>query len=99
LRQLLCDGTSSLVHRVNRKLRAKFSFRMVRQGIMPVRRENLLSFVALAGISPTDGPFAHLAENVKLDPFLSTVVAGYRDQEFSIKDIIKIAANVFGGVH
>jgi len=90
LRQLLLDG-DALLHLVNRELRASPSFRVnSRQG-------NLSSGWINTNIYWSDESVAY--KDLGLQQFLAFSVAVVNERDVTVREIIKYAAIVLGGVH
>ena len=102
IRTLLLDS-GNLVDEVNRRFRLKITFTYAdsSQGY-PAEMRKLLNpsqWAVLDGLYP--GTQITTAVNVTTNrgPFLSQMVLINRGEELSVKDVIKYAANVLGGVH
>lgn len=96
LRQLLLDG---LVDRANQNHRIKLRFVINRPSAaseLPVKPDILFHGEA---INPRSITTAKGQESVKLDGFLKLVIIEIEGEQFTVKDIIKYAANKAGGVH
>src|SRR5215212_3377761 len=100
LRQLFLDGSSSLVHQVNRQphkvqLRFPVCGREYREMVL---EDAPMFYSALGGIH-SSGPMGSSVEQLTLDQFLATQVLKLGPQVLRVGDLIRISANVLGGVH
>ena len=99
IRQLFLDGDNSLVERVNRTHRIKLKFEIVEpkvpRNIVP-KPAIWLSFVE---INPKIAPSDWIRKKLNRDKFFAFIVASIEEHEYSIRELIKFAANIMGGVH
>jgi hypothetical protein len=96
IRQLLLDDPP-LAHLVNRDLRIKIRFRVIRYVTDPNRNPPAFGWSCVYAPSSVPGPPE--PEVLKQDSFLAANCIGMRGKLFTIKDVIKSCANVRGGVH
>ena len=99
IRQLFLDGSNSLFDRVNRTHRIKLLFEIAEHNLpfpKNVKTEFRASFMEFA---PKEAPSHWIRKKVKRDDFFALTVASVKEQEYSIRELIKFAANTMGGVH
>jgi len=94
IRQMIIDG-SPVVHIVNREYRLPIKFPVVIDN-QPVKVPGASH--QIRNISPVFSSNEEL-KTLKLDDFLSTIILKDNSHNFSVKDIVKICANVKGGIH
>jgi hypothetical protein len=96
LRLFLCDE-KCLVHTVNRK-KVKLTFRV---GVLRDPPGLPPATIHMLGdaIDPDIGPPWRSAVELNADGFLRRIVHKFSGEPYSVKDAIKFAANVAGGVH
>lgn len=99
LRQLLLDGSNSIIHQANRNVRSRLRFRVI------ARQSNTVEFLRKAGLPVPSTvysaihPYETHGDEVTLDNLLSMSVLWVESEWFSVRDIVKCAANCLGGVH
>jgi hypothetical protein len=97
IRQLFLDGSSSLFDRVNRTYRTKLTFEIADFDLkIPIQPTIWMSFQEL---DPKGSPPHWTRKKLNRDKFFSFVVASVENHEYSIRELIKFAANLMGGVH
>jgi len=103
LRQLILDGKSTLLHKVNRERREKSSFSVVDFASNRLATEITLDhpITYLHGDALHEsGAMPNMQRRaVKLDEFLAMPVGIYNGEPFTIRMTIERCANVLGGVH
>jgi hypothetical protein len=98
LRQLFLDGTP-LVHQLNQQYKVKLRFPVCGRAHRDIVLEDApIVYSALGGIH-SSGSMGRSVEQLTLDQFLATPVLKLGPQVLSLKDLIRISANVLGGVH
>jgi hypothetical protein len=97
LRQLLLDDTP-LIHKANRQHRLKLRFIVndISSKELPVQLD--VHFVA-SGLDPSMLSMATGTKSVSLDQFLGLQILSSKTNKFTIRELIKYAANKAGGVH
>ena len=93
VRQLLIDGSSSLVHPINREHRLKLTFQVPED---PVLEKGTVLW--LAGDMVAKG-LQFPIRSVDLDGFLATRLMYAGGHWFTVREIVTTVANAFGGVH
>ncbi|MFT4578570.1 MAG: hypothetical protein ACI9UO_001393 [Nitrospinales bacterium] len=100
IRQLFLDGGASLVDQVNLEYKEKLNFRVIEPKFSkkdsPYPNEIVCAFCEF---DPRRSTNANNIIDLKQDSFLSLKVGRSHGVYYSIKDIIKFAANSAGGVH
>lgn len=96
LRQFLLDNPP-LIHEVNRVHRLKLTFEVGEFSIQPDAYTAYLSLED--GLDPATRPPHKPRKRVDLDGFLRHNILYVQGHSYSVCDIIKLAANVSGGVH
>jgi hypothetical protein len=96
LRQLLLDE-APLVHEVNRDRRVKLSFIV---GDFAQQPDAYTWYLSLEdGLDPDTRPPDKPRKTVNFEGFLSHKILYVKGHAHSVRDVIKLAANVSGGVH
>lgn len=99
IRQLFLDGGISLFDKVNRTHRTKLLFEIAEydslKGLIPTP-DIMVSFQEL---DPEGSPPHWIRKKLKRDDFFSFIVANIEGHEYSIRDLVKFAANIMGGIH
>lgn len=96
LRQLLLDD-HPLVHKVNKDYRIKLSFHV---GEFSAPHPEGTTFAILEdGLDPETRPPGAPSKRVNFDGFIKHTVLILRGGEVTVRDIIKVASDVSGGVH
>jgi hypothetical protein len=97
LRQLLVDGRETLVHQANRDRRLKLNFRV---GSFRQEPDQYVAHQSLEdGIDPETRPPGSPSTRVNFDGFLAHKVLYIRGAPYTVRDVIKHAADVAGGIH
>lgn len=98
LRKLFLDSYP-LVDRVNKEHKLKIEFEIVdRSRKMPYEKD-IVFWSIQDGLFPETAPSFRKRIVVSRDKFFNTIVAKTKNEEFSVKDVIKFKANVCGGIH
>jgi hypothetical protein len=97
LRQLLLDDTP-LIHNVNRQHRLKLRFIVndIWSKELPIQPD--VHFVA-SGLDPSMLALASGTKSISLDQFLGLEILKSKTNKFTVRELIKYAANKAGGVH
>ena len=99
IRQLFLDGSNSLFDRVNRIHRTKLLFDIAEFDLA----KNLIPtpdiWVSFQELDPKGAPPHWTHKKLKRDDFFAFIVARIEGHEYSIRELIKFAANTMGGVH
>jgi hypothetical protein len=96
VRRLLLDGANSLVDRVNRTRRIQFLFRAMKPERPPVT-DGLVLQLRNPHVDPTFPTSS--SDYYKRDQFLALKYLEYRDQFFSVRELVLFCAHVLGGIH
>lgn len=97
LRQLLLDDTP-LIHKANRHHRIKLHFTVNNIFVNELPIQPDIHFQA-ASIDPSMLSLPVGTKTLSLDKFLKMEVLSAQTQKFTVREIIKYAANKAGGVH
>lgn len=99
IRQLFLDGSNSLFDRVNRTYRTKLEFEIAEFDNpvkLPFKPAIWTSFTEL---TPKEAPLHWVRKKVNRDKFFALIVASVENHDYSVRELIKFAANMMGGVH
>jgi len=99
LRFLLLDG-SPLLHQANRLHKVKIEFVVGDNSSVDSADPSILFTFMGIGISPRLGhPQKKQPHKLTLENFLSYRIGRYQEHVHTVRDVIDVAANKFGGVH
>jgi hypothetical protein len=97
LRQLLVDGSETLVHQANRDHRLKLRFSV---GLFRQEPDQYVVHQSLEdGVDPQTRAPGTPSKEVNFDGFLGHTVLYIRGKPHTVRDVIKHASDVAGGVH
>jgi len=99
LRQLFLDGSDSLIDRVNRKYRLKFTFEVVPPEAIDPNLLTVTTYWMQDEIDPYAGRAARPTTALNRNQFLAATVGLIRGIPVTIKDVILYEAHSVGGVH
>ena len=102
IRQLLADAVP-LVDQVNKDYKVKITFRTQKNkpkfgNFVDEHGQKWESVIGITLINPSHNDDQYI-EHLKRDAFLKYPVINYSGFDFTVLDIIKISAHVYGGVH
>jgi hypothetical protein len=102
VRQLLMDG-APLVDQVNRDYKLKIVFRTQKNrpkfgDFVDASGQKWETVIGVTLINPTHNDEEYISY-VKRDAFLNYPVINFAGLDFSVQEIIKICAHVYGGIH
>jgi hypothetical protein len=92
LRQLMVDGSASLYSAINRKYKETVCFEVKKWEITTAS----IGKIQMQTVLPSN---SCETEKINLDDFLKRRCLYYNEHTYTVKDIIKIVANIKGGVH
>lgn len=99
IRQLFLDGGSSLFDRVNRNYRLKLNFEIAEYNSPKNFLPTPLISASFTELEPKEAPSHWVRKKLNRDKFFSYVIAEVEEHKYSIRELVKFAANIMGGIH